>query len=461
MPARRLMIGSVVVALTVSNTACEGVFKLSDTGIFGFGDSADPFSGDGTDSGVDGDVDGVDGTVTGLVTVQPYVINDDGDIEYVDWKTMSGGEFPYGNIFVSAYTTDEVSGEREYHAQQSILAPSIDGDAYELTMEVDDASAVNIYAALDYHGDGVIGTTEPVGAYPASISVVDGDVISDVNITILAEAWYTGSGGGGGGGDGGDSSENCVTVSGMVDITVGYAGGEVGVMFQDPTTGDGPMEHAVGWSVPQGDSEGAEGEYSFEICGVSGEANLIGGWDKNYNRLLDPSDRWGTYATSEDVDGNPVTLELGTELEDHTVQIPLGDSAAFDIVPMVHLVGEVSMIDDSTFDTLPTHTNVYVAALKYRPDTDISSSDLPDGYDFAGFDWSELSGETAVPFDLMVPSNTTLYLWAYADTDGDGVLNEVDEPIAAASGSDNGRISVTSIDLIGYELEFQVPDDVE
>ena len=461
MSVRRLMICSAVTSLVIGTVACDGVFKFSDTGLFGFDDSADPFDGVG-DGSTSGDADGVNGTITGLVKVQPYEINSDGDVEYVDWETMSDGEFPYGNIFVSAYTTDEVSGEREYHAQQSILAPATEGDTYELTVDVDDASAVTLYAALDFHGDGVIGMTEPIGVYPNPIAVEDGDVISDVDITILAEAQYVSSGGGSGGsGGGGDDSANCVTLSGMVDINVGYAGGEVGVMLQDPSTGDGPMDYSVGWAVPQGDSEGAEGEYSFEVCGISGEANLIGGWDKNYNRLLDPSDRWGAFVSSEDVDGNPVTLELGTNLEDHTVQIPLGDSAAFDVVPMIHLIGEVSMNDGSSFDSLPTHTNVYVGALKYRPEGDVSVSNIPDGYDYAAFDWSQLSGQTSVEFDLVVPSNTTLYLWAYADTDGDGVLNEAGEPLAASTGSDNGRISVQSVDLIGYELMFQVPEKTE
>ena len=435
----------------LATTACDGVFKFSDTGVFGFGDSADPFGG------VDGstDEDGVNGTITGLVTVVPFDVNDDGDIETVDWESMGG--FPYGNIFVSAFTTDELSGATEYHAQTTILGPSTDGDPYELTVDVEDASAVNVYAALDFYGDGVIGASEPIGVYPEAVTVVEGDIVTDVNITIMAEARYAGGGGGDGGccGEGdGDGDSDCITISGLIDITVGYAGGEVGVMLQDPSTGDGPVGLSVAWDTPQGDADGAEGDYAFSICGYDGEANLIGGWDSNYNRLLEPSDRWGAYSI-EGEDSNPVTLVPGVDLEDHTVEIPLGDSSAFEVVPMVHLTGEITMSDGSSLDSLPTHSTVYIAALKYRPSGDVSTSSFDDAYDFETYDWADLSKQSSVDFDLIVPSNTTLYLWAYADTDGDGLVNESGEPISSADSENGGRLSVGSSNQTGFNMQLQ------
>ena len=36
-----------------------------------------------------------------------------------------------------------------------------------------------------------------------------------------------------------------------------------------------------------------------------------------------------------------------------------------------------------------------------------------------------------VLWDLVVPANTIVYLWAFVDADGDGMVNESDEPVAS------------------------------
>jgi len=436
----------VLTGIVVSNVACDGVFKFSDTGAFGFGSDDSATS---EEEVTPTDDDGVEGSLTGTVTVQPYTTNEDGDIVYVDWDEASGGSFNYGNIFVAAYTVDEVTGQQEYHDTTTILSPSTEGDAYELDLEVDDASAVRVYATLDYWGDGVLGSTEPIGLYPEALSPADGEVLTDIDITILAPVKSSGGGGG----------CDTVDISGEVFITVGYVAGEVGVMLQT-SLGDGPINSSVGWTVPLGDADGATSEYSFSVCESPGEVRLIGGWDKNYNRLLDPTDRWGVYMAEEKVDGNPITVGT-SDLSGYDVYIPFGDSAAFATVPFVVLSGTVTMEGAKTFDALPTHSNLYVTALKYQPSTDISSSSLADdSYDTTEFDWSELSGQSEVSFSLVVPSNTTLYLWTFADTDGDGVLNEADEPIAGA-GTEGGRISVGTTNEAEQDMELTADGGVE
>ncbi len=435
----------VLVGIVISNVACDGVFKFSDTGVFGFGtdDSATT-----EEEVTPTDDDGVEGALTGTVTVQPYTTDENGDIVYVDWEEASGGSFNYGNIFVAAYTVDEVTGQQEYHDTTTILSPSTEGDAYELDLEVDDASAVRVYATLDYWGDGVLGSSEPIGLYPEALSPADGELLTDIDITILAHVKSSGGGG-----------CDTVDISGNVFITVGYVAGEVGVMLQN-SAGDGPINSSVGWTVPLGDADGATSEYSFSVCDSPGEVRLIGGWDKNYNRLLDPTDRWGVYMAEEKVDGNPITVGT-SDLSGYDVYIPFGDSAAFATVPFVVLSGKVTMQGADTFDALPTHSSLHVAALKYQPASDISVSSLADDtYDLVEFDWSELSGQTEVSFSLVVPSNTTLYLWTFADTDGDGVLNEADEPIAAA-GTDGGRVSVGTTNETDQDMEVPADGGVE
>jgi hypothetical protein len=85
----------------------------------------------------------------------------------------------------------------------------------------------------------------------------------------------------------------------------------------------------------------------------------------------------------------------------------------------------------------------------------VSTSSFSDAYDFATYDWTDLSKQPSVAFDLVVPSNTTLYLWAYADTDGDGVVNESTEPISSVDPDNGGRLSVTSSNQSGFDLQLQ------
>jgi hypothetical protein len=108
------------------------------------------------------------------------------------------------------------------------------------------------------------------------------------------------------------------------------------------------------------------------------------------------------------------------------------------------------------FASLPPGAQVHVAALRYVPGVDLSVSSLASGYDFQTFVWSEIDGQTAIPYSLVVPSNTTMYLWAYADSDADGRVNEVAEPMATGGTRAGGEVR-TGTSTSSYDLRLIVP----
>ena len=172
--------------------------------------------------------------------------------------------------------------------------------------------------------------------------------------------------------------------------------------------------------------------------------NLVGAWDSNDNGLIDPADHWGAYASEPGVDGNPVAVGTA-DLEGYAVEIPLSGSEdagtpGISVVPFVQITGTVS-VKDGTFDDLPSGTTVYVAALYYRPSADLAVSTLADrSYDLESWDWTELTGKASVDFSLGVPADTVVYLWAYADEDGDGTVNESGEAVASGGTADDGSL---------------------
>ena len=89
-----------------------------------------------------------------------------------------------------------------------------------------------------------------------------------------------------------------------------------------------------------------------------------------------------------------------------------------------------------------------MAALKYRPSTGVSVTSIEaDAYDYETFEWADLTGNTSVAYDLVVPANTAVYLWAYADEDADGNVNESGEAVASGGTDDNGRQAVTTVSI--------------
>jgi hypothetical protein len=387
-------------------------------------------------------------TVRGTITVEAFVDGPDGR-EEVDEAAYFDGGFPYGPIFVTG-TQDDGSGGLSYKGSDAILSPTFAGDTYEMTVTLAEDGSIRVFAILDEQRNYIIQTTDPVGVYPDDVAVIDGDVVNDVDITILVEANTNPGGGGGGGGGGGTGSggggPGCdVNLSGDFDVvSTSFVAGRAGLAMLTSTSGDGPVQW--GWVEPAVTATGGEGTYSFDACPSQGQMNLVGAWDSNANTLIDPHDQWGAYVVAPDTDGNPVTIGT-TDMSGMDIQVPIGEGESpLSVVPFVQISGNVS-VGGGTFDDLPAGTTVYVAALKYRPSGAVSASTMEsDAYDYEAVEWPDLTGNSSFAYDLGVPAGTVVYLWAYADEDVDGLVNESGEAVASGGTDDNGRMNTGSSD---------------
>jgi hypothetical protein len=224
-----------------------------------------------------------DGVISGIVQVEVYTYDSRGEIETLDWAEAYGDDFPFGSIFVAAYTLDEESGVITYLDEYVIRSPDPEGNRYEL--RVDPAAPdVRVYAVLDYWGDGILGSNEPIGVYPDVVPVTAGAETSGIDIDILAAYTdFTGGGGGGGpgggGGGGGDrNTDDYIWLSGDGLITDPYAGGSCVAMIYD-SAGSGP--HYVDSFTPEQTEGGAEGSYGMWVWKNMGPVMLRGAWDAN------------------------------------------------------------------------------------------------------------------------------------------------------------------------------------
>jgi hypothetical protein len=385
----------------------------------------------------------LEGTISGTVTVQLYTTGEDGEREELSWEDGTGGVFPFGKIYVAAYYEDEDGGQR-YVGDTVISSPSIDGNAYTIDARMDGGEdgerEVYVYAVLDYYADNIVGNNEPKGSWPSSISFVADTEAEDVDITILSPIY---SGGGG--------SCDTVTISGDATITQSYNGGDVAVLLVD-TAGNGPYHSTM--VTPEEDGGGASADYDLYSCAGYGDMVLKGVWDKTGNGMFDPRDRWGAYIVEADVDGNPI--HVGSDnLTGYEIQIPLGNESGISLVPFVRLSGTVALQNGSLSD-LPEGATVYVAALKYRPDGQLSVAELQNAYDYDVFD--EPSG-SSLDWGLTVPADSIVYLWAYVDMDGDGVVNESGEYVASGGEDDNGKLPTGSTGVSDIDMNLATAEN--
>jgi hypothetical protein len=419
----------------------------------GGNDDSEGGTGDADDSGATTDDSGnnnggneAECTIRGTVTVQLYTYDDDGELEYVSFDDAYGGSFPFGAVWVTSYLADGNGGVAGYTGSETFHNPSADGDEFEITAKLNQAGEVRLFGELDYWNDRVLGSSEPMGIYPDAVDCTDGSEHNDVDITILAPYYDFDGNGGGGPGGGGDCN---VSIDGDILITELYDGGEAAAMVLDANNG-GP--HYWTFTDPQVNGGGASSAYGLNVCDNFGTANLVGCWDDDGNLLFDPADTWGAYVSSPDTDGNPISIGT-TNLSGYDVQIPLGDgSTPWGIVPFVTLSGEATL-QGGVFDDLPSGSSVYVVALKYRPTADINVATLAaDAYDMESFAWGDLTGQSSVNWDINVPASTIVYLWAYADTDGDGVVNEADEHVASGGINSTGKLPTGTASTSGITL---------
>ena len=433
---------SASVLMAVSLVGCQSVGTV-DNPVTGGTDPADngleevPV----VDSGEPEDDGTQSGTITGRVQVELYGYDSRGEIETLDWEAAYGDSFPFGSIFVAAYTVDDETGRISYVDEYVIRSPDPEGNTYELKVDPAKSTDVRVYAVLDYWGDGMLSSNEPMGVWPDIVPVTAGAETPDIDI-LAAFTDFTGGGGGGpgvggGAGGGGDADySNYIWMSGDGLITDAYAGGSCVAMVYD-AAGLGPY-YADSFTPVQPEG-GAEGEYGMWVAKNMGNVTLRGAWDANYNGLIDPADKWGQYV---DETGTPVgEFPVGEiDLPGLTLMIPDGTDVNPSIVPFVVLAGTLSLESDD-FDSLPAGSVLHVAAMKYRPDTQIQSADIPDNsYDYEDFSDAELTG-SSIPFTLIAPANTIVYFWAYLDSDGDGAVNEVGEQVGSFGGESSGRLA--------------------
>lgn len=399
-----------------------------DTSIEDEEDDPDTIGGD--DTGIP-DESRIEASITGTVSVQLYSAESGED---VSWEEGTGGTFPFGNIYVAAYYEDE-DGEQQYIGDDVINGPSTSGDTYTIEASLDGGEdgyrRVYVYAVLDYYADNIVGSSEPRGTWPSAITIEDGTEAEDIDISIRATTYSSGG------------SCDTIGISGDVIIDQAYNGEDVAVLLMD-SAGGGP--YASTQLTPQEDGDGASGAYALSSCAGYGSMVLKGVWDKTGNGMFDPRDKWGAYIVEEDVDGNPITV--GSEsLTGYDIQIPLGGQGGISLLPFVRLSGTIAM-QDGSFDDLSGGASVYVAALQHRPNGQFAASELEDGYDLEVFE--SPSGD-ALSWSLTVPADTTVYLWAYVDADGDGMVNESGEQVASGGEDDDGTLDsgsgVSGIDM--------------
>jgi hypothetical protein len=445
---------------------------LGDGGSDDDGGGSDEDDGDDDDDGAD-DEDDRGAAVRGRVWVELYTEDAAGDRLFLSWEDAmgEGATFPFGSIFVAAF--DEVDEDKTYFDQDTILRPSVDGDYYSLDIDPTKTEHVNVYATLDIRGDGILGTGEPIGVYGDDIQIRRGTEADDVDIAILVNwgqwgpggsGWGWGGGGGsgsggmGGGGGGSGGGEVCpdVTLSGEVDITIPYGGGNGMAMLLD-LEGHGPYLYQP--FVPIATPDGAESEFGMMAPCHVGAYQLVGAYDSNGNSLIDPMDQWGAYAESPGVNGNPITI-ADLDLTGHDMEIPLDDGeSSLSVVPFVRISGSLFPFDGGTLDAYGEVARIYVVAMKYRMTVDSSVASFEDAYDVETFLAEDVVGLESVDWELIVPANTRVYLWAFVDVDGDGLINEVDEPVASGGVESSGALPVGEDPHAGIPLGVRIATD--
>ena len=132
------------------------------------------------------------------------------------------------------------------------------------------------------------------------------------------------------------------------------------------------------------------------------------------------------------------------------------------MVPFVRLSGTISAPEGSALSGMGADgaaPSLYMAAMKYRMNTEFPVGAFESSaYEYMAWGPDDLGEAESVEWELVVPANSVVYLWAYMDWDGNDMVNEIHEPVASSgSGSagafSTGEASQSDIDLIMRVVE--------
>jgi hypothetical protein len=427
-----LLVGCVDKASEVDTSDAEDTTKPDDT-------TSPPSDTEETEE----PMEPTQAVIEGVVRVQLYTEDDDGERTYVSWSDSYKGVYPFGAIFLTTYTEGK-AGDIDYHGSTAVPAAKItpkSGNEYSITVNLTEKGEVNLYAALDYWDDGIIGTEEPIGVYPDEVLIVADEDLDGLDITILVPYYDFEADTGSDTNPSAGSGCSDIEINGEIELTRDFSGGRAVGMLVD-NAGNGPYDW--GWSELTATESGATGTYEIFTCEDYGSFQLRGAWDSNGNELIDPSDTWGSYANDDGIDANPISIG-SNDLPGYDILIPLGSSGGLSVIPYSRLSGTLD-VGQGDFDDLPSDTaGIYIVALKYRPTTGITLSTLYEqAYDIQIIEPKDYSGKAILDWSLAVPSNSIIYLWAYADSNTIETVNESGEYVASGGDDDNGKLVTTS-----------------
>ena len=77
-------------------------------------------------------------------------------------------------------------------------------------------------------------------------------------------------------------------------------------------------------------------------------------------------------------------------------------------------------------------------------------------YEYMIWGPDDLGDAESVEWELVVPANSVVYLWAYIDADGNDMVNEVYEPIASGGSGSAGAFETGETSQSDIALELRV-----
>jgi len=386
--------------------------------------------------------------IEGMVFIEAFYFEEDDEVEGLltqiplAWTDIDPDGYPYGSVYVGITEGFDQADEPLFHFSATTIPdnPADFGIPFQFAPEVWPEMHAHVMGVADTHHDGVISAWDSMAFHPTPIDTT-GPAVHDAHVVIEVEFVWSESQQGwvpGEYGEGGGSGEGCPDCPGDPAIPVVLSGDEFlhesaytaesgnGLVGIYGAQGDGPY-----WTTIPGRLDGAAQDemlpWELQIS-ANHTALIYGAWDWNDNGLFEPSDEWG--ATVTEIDGaeiNPWTIGE-TSIEDLLIRVPLEGINPPLPPAYISITGDVTT--DATFDwsDLPAGSTMWVMAARNWV-AEIHEQTFEEVYNntklwcYVRFDNAETLTDP-VPYELWVPSRTTVYLYVMLDTVGDGSFDE-------------------------------------